>query len=72
MSDGDYSIGSDKLNGLSKVIEECGEVVQVAAKIIGNNGSYVYWDEPDLKKLLIEELGDVIATIDYFGVHNLT
>lgn len=65
---GDYTIGSNQWNGLSKVIEECAELQQVLAKIIGNSGKTNYWDS-DLDKLLVEELGDTLATI-YFFIEN--
>jgi NTP pyrophosphatase (non-canonical NTP hydrolase) len=69
---GDYSIGSDKWPGTSKLIEEMGELAQVLGKIIGNDGSTEYWDGTDLRKHLIEELADVQATIDFFRSQNLT
>jgi len=65
-SPGQYSIGSSKWNGLSKLIEECGEVSQVAGKIIGNDGAPRHWDGSNLRKRVQEELGDLLAAIDFF------
>lgn len=69
---GDYTIGSDVWPGLSKVLEEMDELGIVLAKIIGAGGSTEYWGEIDLRENLVEELGDVMATIKYFAEHNLT
>lgn len=61
-----YSIGSDHVPGLSKLIEECGEVQQVAGKIIGAGGMVKHWDGSDLAQRLTEEMADVVAVIEYF------
>ncbi len=39
MSAGPYSVGSDNWPGLAKAMEECGEFVQAAAKIIAMGGA---------------------------------
>jgi len=51
-------------NGLAKLIEECGELVQVAGKKL----AYYTTDEhpdggPSIKERLEEEMGDVVAAI---------
>lgn len=52
-------------NGLTKVIEECGELVQVAAKMI----AYPDREHPDakgdLRERLQDEIADVMASIDF-------
>jgi len=65
-----YCIGSDDWNGLSKLIEECGEAVQVAGKIIGAEGEPEHWDGTNLRDRLTDELADVIAAIEYVTVKN--
>lgn len=60
-----YCIGSDEWNGLSKLIEELGELQQVCGKLIGSEGSTAHWSG-DLKTKFIEELGDVQAAWDFF------
>lgn len=45
MTAGDYSIGSAKWPGLAKVMEECGEVIQVAGKLIAAGGRNTHWDQ---------------------------
>lgn len=62
---GPYSIGSDTWPGLSKLIEECGEVIQVAGKIIGTGGEPKHWDGSDLRDRLIEEVADLTAAIEF-------
>jgi hypothetical protein len=64
-----YCIGSDEWNGLSKLIEELGELQQVCGKLIGSEGSTDHWSG-DLKEKFIEELGDVSAAMDFFVVRN--
>jgi NTP pyrophosphatase (non-canonical NTP hydrolase) len=66
---GPYSIGADKWNGLSKLIEECGEVIQVAGKIIGASGAEEHWDGSNLPQRLLEELGDLQAAIFFITAH---
>lgn len=70
MSAGPYSIGSEHLPGLSKLVEELGEVGQVLGKIVGAGGMVLHWDGSDLKRRLEEELGDLAAAVAFFGVQN--
>lgn len=63
---GTYSIGSDHWPGLSKLIEEAGEVLQVVGKIIAVDGASHHWDGgPDLDLCLMDELGDLWAAIEF-------
>lgn len=61
-----FSIGSDVWPGLSKVIEEAGELQQVAGKLIGSGGDLRHWDGTDLKERLLEELSDTLAACEFF------
>ena len=68
MNDGEagpYSIGSGHWPGLSKLIEECGEVTQVAGKLLGTGGAVEHWDGTDLRSRMAEELGDLLAAVRY-------
>jgi NTP pyrophosphatase (non-canonical NTP hydrolase) len=65
MTAGPYSIGSDHWPGLAKVIEECGEVIQAAAKVIAANGDGRHWDGSDLRQRLEDELADAQAAIAF-------
>jgi NTP pyrophosphatase (non-canonical NTP hydrolase) len=67
---GPYEIGSEVWPGLAKLAEEAGEVVQVAAKIIGASGRDRYYDGTDLRRRLIEECGDLTAAIAFFTETN--
>lgn len=66
---GPYSIGSDEWPGLSRLIEECGELLQVAGKIIGSGGSARHYDGTDLGAALAEEVADVLAAVMYARAH---
>ena len=67
---GDFSIGGDLWNGISKLIEECGEVVQVAGKLIGSRGVPEHWDGTDLRERRSEELADLKAAIAFVILRN--
>lgn len=62
---GEFSIGGELWPGLSKLIEECGEVCQVAGKIIGNEGRPNHWDGSNLPRRMEEELGDLMAAVAF-------
>lgn len=66
---GDFSIGGQLWPGLSKLIEECGEVMQVGGKLIGSEGRTDHWSG-DLNQMLIEELGDLAAAMEFFATIN--
>jgi NTP pyrophosphatase (non-canonical NTP hydrolase) len=58
---GDFSIGSDFWPGISKLVEEAGEVLQVCGKLIASRGIAEHWDGTNLRELLQNEIADVIA-----------
>ncbi len=62
---GDFMIGGAVWPGLSKLIEECGEVLQVGGKLMGSAGDTAHWSG-DLNQMLIEELGDLLAAVGFF------
>jgi hypothetical protein len=70
MGAGPYSIGSDRWPGLSKLIEEMGEVGQVAGKLIATSGETAHWDGSDLRQRLLEETADLAAAIDFVTTIN--
>src|ERR1700721_566944 len=67
---GPYSIGHPLWNGLSKLIEEGGEVVQVCGKLIGTGGKVNHWDGSNLCERLHEEMADLMAAIRYVAEKN--
>lgn len=69
---GMYSIGADEWPGLSKLIEEAGEIIQVGGKILGTGGQEKHWDGTNLRERMIEELADLYAAIKFFVGTNLT
>lgn len=62
---GPYSIGGTIWPGLSKLIEEAGEVCQVAGKLIGSSGSANHWDGTDLRVRLEDEIADLMAACHF-------
>ncbi len=70
-TDGPYMLGAELWPGLSKLLEECGEVQQVVGKIIGIGGDDVlHWDGTNLRERLQEELSDLKCAIDFVMWHN--
>ena len=65
-----YSIGSNHWTGLSKLIEESGEVSQVCGKILGTGGEEAHWDGTNLRTRLEEELADLMAACLFVIQHN--
>lgn len=65
MTAGPYAIGSDHCPGISKLVEEAGEVQQVAGKIMGAGGLVEHWDGSDLRHRLVEEMGDLLAAVAF-------
>jgi NTP pyrophosphatase (non-canonical NTP hydrolase) len=65
-----FAIRDDEWAGLSKLVEECGEVLQVIGKIMGTRGHVDHWDGTDLAARLEEELGDLEAAVTFVLAHN--
>lgn len=63
---GPYSIGSGHLPGLSKLVEELGELGQVLGKYLGAGGHPHHWDGSNLDRRAEAEMGDVLAAIQFF------
>ena len=53
-----FYIGARLWPGISKLVEECGEVGQVCGKIIGTAGL-------DFRAVLQDKIADALAVIDY-------
>jgi NTP pyrophosphatase (non-canonical NTP hydrolase) len=67
----DFKIGSHNWSGISKLVEEAGEVMQVCGKLIGTGGKLEHWDNgPNLKDRLEDELADLLAAIDFVSKIN--
>ncbi len=67
---GPYSIGHDNWNGLSKLIEEAGETIQVAGKLVGSSGEESHWDGTNLRVRLEDELADLMAACQFVILRN--
>lgn len=60
-----FAIGASRWAGISKLVEEAGEVGQVCGKLIATYGEIQHWDGSCLRDRLEEEMGDVLAAIDF-------
>lgn len=65
----DFSIGSAVWPGLAKLIEECGELLQVAGKVIAYPAGE-HPDGSDIVARLNEEIADVAAAIKFVVQEN--
>ena len=63
---GDFSIGSRVWPGLSKLIEEAGEVLQVAGKLIAIRGAEEHYDGSNLRRRIEDEIADLDAAVRFF------
>lgn len=71
-TEGPFSIGQNIWPGIAKLIEECGDVTQVCGKLIATGGREDhYWSGHDLGCDLVNELGDLLAAIDFVRAHNV-
>jgi len=61
-----YNLGSRVWPGLSKLVEEAGEVVQVGGKIMGTGGEPEHWDGTNLLRRAGEEVADLSAACRVF------
>lgn len=64
-----YDVGSPTLPGLSKLLEELGEVIQVGGKYLAVDGQPEHWDG-NLDEMMADELGDALAAIGWFMHYN--
>lgn len=75
---GPYGIGASQWPGLAKLMEECGEVIQVLSKLLVAPDMDHTWVQPDgttrgsgdLGDRLTEELGDLDAALRFFLENN--
>lgn len=65
-----FSIGGKVWPGISKLIEEAGEVQQVAGKLLGTGGAVEHWDGSNLRDRLQEEIADVMAACQFVAEAN--
>lgn len=66
-----FAIGDGAWPGVSKTIEEMGELHQILGKLLGSRGDTNHWSG-DLREKLIEEIADVRAAIYFLMQYNFT
>jgi len=64
-----FEIGARQWPGISKLVEECGEVLQIAGKLMGTGGVTLHFSGLDLRRALEEELADLAAAIEFVIDH---
>jgi hypothetical protein len=64
-----FDIGSRVWPGISKLIEECAEIIQVCGKLIALRGERRHWDGTDLKARLEDEIADGYAAGQFVIEH---
>jgi NTP pyrophosphatase (non-canonical NTP hydrolase) len=65
-----FTIGQDIYPGLAKLIEECGEIIQEAGKLIAYPDGQHPDGRGDIRDRLAGEIGDVLGCIDFFLSQN--
>ncbi len=65
-----FAIGDAEWPGISKLIEEAGEVSQICGKLLGTGGVVQHWDGSDLKVELEKELADLLAAVEFVVKHS--
>lgn len=60
-----FAIGSSEWAGISKLIEEAGEVQQVCGKLLGTDGAELHFNGTNLRLRLEEEIADLRAAISF-------
>lgn len=66
-----FAIGDNEWPGVSKLVEEIGELGQVLGKLMGSRGDVKHWSG-DLRDMLQIEIADVMAAITFVLAHNPT
>jgi ABC-type phosphate transport system auxiliary subunit len=69
-TDAPYQIGSEKLPGLGKMVEEAGELLQIIGKIMGLGHTGDHWDGTNLQRELEKEIADLRASTRFFILAN--
>lgn len=64
-----FAIGDKEWPGVSKAVEEMGELLQVLGKLMGMRGNTNHWSG-DLMAMLLDELADVRASLDFLAMFN--
>lgn len=66
-----FAIGDAEWPGVSKLAEECGEVLTEIGKLMGSHGDPNHWSG-NLRERLINESADNAAALLFFVLHNLS
>ncbi len=61
--------GKDAWPGISKLVEESGELLQVCGKLIASRGKIEHWDGSNLSDCMHDKMGDVLAALQFVAEH---
>jgi NTP pyrophosphatase (non-canonical NTP hydrolase) len=64
-----FAIGDNEWPGVSKLVEEIGELGQVLGKLMGSRGDTKHWSG-DLRDMMQIEIADVMAAITFVLAYN--
>jgi NTP pyrophosphatase (non-canonical NTP hydrolase) len=70
ITNGPFAFHTDIWPGVAKLMEECGETVQVLAKLVMIGGGRDHFDGTDLYVRIEEELADLQAAISFVLFYN--
>lgn len=60
-----FAIGDQQWPGVSKLVEECGEILQVVGKLMATHGEALHWDGSNLRQRFLEELADLGGAYEF-------
>jgi len=60
-----FAIGDRRWPGLSKLVEECGEVIQVVGKLMATHGEESHFSGLNLAAMFVLETADVAAAVEF-------
>lgn len=58
--------------GLTKIVEECGELLQIIGKLMATGGNPAHWSGSDLRSGLLDEMADAYAAVQFAAAHCFT
>lgn len=64
-----FNIGAIKWPGITKLVEECGELLQACGKLMGARGAEFHWDGTNLRQAISNEIADVLAACEFVVAH---
>ena len=68
-----FGFGAAVWPGIAKLVEECGELLQVCGKLMMTDGEKIeHWDGTNLRECITKEISDLHAALWFVVEHNFT